>query len=61
MSQNNYIFPKEKMTYKEYIQNIIDTRGRFNCEKDSYKERHHILPRALRGDNSTENLIDLYA
>lgn len=46
-------------TYEEFINNILITRGRFNCE--GYKERHHIKPRCLGGTNDEENLIDLYA
>lgn len=48
------------MTYNEFIQNILDTRGRFNIPKDEYKERHHIIPRCMGGSNDIENLIDLY-
>lgn len=48
------------MTYKEFIQNILDTRGRFACG-DEYHERHHILPKCMGGTNDEENLIDLYA
>lgn len=49
------------MTYKEFIQNILDTRGRFGIPKEEYKERHHIVPKCLGGTNDEENLIDLYA
>ena len=48
------------MTYNEFIQNILDTRGRFNIPDDEYHERHHIKPKCLGGDNDEENLIDLY-
>lgn len=48
------------MTYDEFIQNILDTRGRFACG-DEYHERHHIVPKCLGGTNDDENLIDLYA
>lgn len=48
------------MTYQEFIQNILDTRGRFACGEE-YHERHHILPKSLGGTNETENLIDLFA
>ena len=48
------------MTYKDFIQNILDTRGRFNCG-DEYCERHHIQPKCLGGTNDQENLIDLFA
>lgn len=47
-------------TYKEFIQNILDTRGRFACG-DEYHERHHIVPKSCGGGNEQENLIDLYA
>lgn len=47
------------MEYKDYINNILSTRGRFNC--DGYKERHHIVPKCMGGTNNNDNLIDLYA
>lgn len=47
-------------TYKEFIQNILDTRGRFACG-DKYHERHHIIPKCMNGGNDEENLIDLFA
>lgn len=47
-------------TYKEFINNILETRGRFNCG-DEYHERHHILPKSCGGTNDKNNLIDLYA
>lgn len=50
----------ESVTYKEFIQNILDTRGRFNCGNE-YHERHHIVPKCLGGTNNKENLIDLFA
>lgn len=49
----------QDVTYKEFIQNILDTRGRFNCN-DEYHERHHILPKCLGGTNNENNLIDLF-
>ena len=48
------------MTYNEFIQNILDTRGRFACG-ERYHERHHIVPRCMEGSNNKSNLIDLYA
>lgn len=48
------------MNYNEFIQNILDTRGRFSCGEE-YHERHHILPKCMGGTNDEENLIDLYA
>lgn len=48
------------MIYKDFIQNILNTRGRFACGEE-YHERHHILPKCMGGSNDEENLIDLYA
>lgn len=48
------------MTYEEFINNILNTRGRFACG-DEYHERHHIVPRCMGGGNEEENLIDLFA
>lgn len=47
------------MTYNEFIQNILDTRGRFVENYDGVKERHHIKMRSLGGKNDEDNLIDL--
>lgn len=49
------------MTYKAFIQNILDTRGRFGIPDGEYKERHHIIPKCMNGSNDKDNLIDLYA
>src|SRR5574344_369886 len=49
------------MTYKEFIDNILNTRGRFAIPKNEYKERHHIIPKCMGGNNEKDNLIDLYA
>ena len=49
-----------EVTYEEFIQNILDTRGRFNCG-DEYCERHHIIPKCMGGTNDENNLIDLFA
>lgn len=48
------------MNYKEFINNILETRGRFACG-DEYHERHHIIPKCLGGTNDEYNLIDLFA
>lgn len=48
------------MLYNDFIQNIIDTRGRFGCG-NSYHERHHIIPKSIGGSNEESNLIDLFA
>lgn len=48
------------MTYNEFIEQILNTRGRHGCE-EGYFERHHIIPKSIGGTNQEENLIDLYA
>lgn len=48
------------MTYNEFINNILETRGRFACGEE-YHERHHIVPKCMGGTNEEENLIDLFA
>lgn len=48
------------MNYNEFINNILETRGRFSCG-DEYHERHHIIPRCMGGTDNDENLIDLFA
>lgn len=47
------------VAYNEFIQNILNTRGRFACG-DEYHERHHIVPRCCDGTNDKDNLIDLF-
>lgn len=48
------------MTYEEFINNILETRGRNGCGEE-YHEKHHIVPRCMGGTNDKENLIDLFA
>lgn len=48
------------MTYEKFIQDILNTRGRFACG-DEYHERHHIVPRCMNGTDDEDNLIDLFA
>ena len=48
------------MTYKEFINNILQSRGRF-IDSDEYHERHHIIPKCKNGSNDENNLIDLFA
>ena len=50
----------ENLTYREFINNILETRGRFNCG-EAYYERHHIIPKCVGGTDNKDNLIDLYA
>lgn len=47
-------------TYDEFINSILETRGRFACG-EAYHERHHIIPKSCGGTNDESNLIDLYA
>lgn len=49
------------MLYKEFVDNILNTRGRFAIPKGEYKERHHIVPKCMGGTDDKSNLIDLYA
>lgn len=51
---------EQMATYEEFINGILEARGRFNCGKD-YCERHHIRPKCLGGNDNEENLIDLFA
>ena len=51
---------REYMTYIEFINSILDTRGRFSCG-DEYCERHHIVPKCMNGTDDKDNLIDLFA
>ena len=48
------------MTYDNFINNIINERGRFGCG-DEYCERHHIIPKCLGGSDVENNLVDLFA
>lgn len=43
------------MTYQEFIQNIIKTRGQHNISEDEYYENHHIIPRCLGGRGDTKD------
>lgn len=47
-------------TYEEFINEILESRGRFACG-DEYHERHHIIPKCMGGTNDEDNLVDLYA
>lgn len=50
----------DNLTYDEFINNILETRGRFGCG-DEYHERHHIVPKCMGGTDDEDNLIDLFA
>jgi hypothetical protein len=43
-----------------YFSIIENARSRI-LSKDQYRERHHIIPRSLGGDDSPNNLVDLTA
>lgn len=47
------------MTYNDFIDGIISSRGRKLTQ--GYKEKHHIIPRCLGGNDEPENLIELTA
>ena len=52
------------MTYNEFIQNIIDTRGQWNIPDGEYFEAHHIIPVCMGGEGNKRskhsNIIWLY-
>ena len=48
------------MFYKEFINNILLSRGRIIKEKNVYYETHHILPKCMGCSNKKDNLIQLY-
>lgn len=50
----------EDLTYQQFIQQILNSRGRFSCGEE-YHERHHIIPKCVGGTNDKNNLIDLFA
>lgn len=48
------------MTYQDFINDILYTRGRY-IDDDEYHEKHHIIPKCKNGTDDKNNLIDLYA
>lgn len=50
----------KNLTYEAFINNILNTRGRFACG-DTYHECHHIIPKCMDGTDDEANLIDLFA
>ena len=48
------------VSYSDFIDGIIKSRGRFGTLPGAYKERHHIVPKCLGGKNNEDNLVDLY-
>ena len=49
------------MTYKEFIDNILSTRGNRGITDDEYYEVHHIVPKCMGGTDNLNNKIRLYA
>jgi hypothetical protein len=50
------------MNHKLLYQNIINkSKSQNRCKKDSYFEKHHIFPKCLGGDNSSDNIVLLTA
>lgn len=47
------------MNYKKIYESLISKAK--EREIEGYKERHHILPRCIGGDDSEDNLVDLTA
>jgi hypothetical protein len=45
--------------YKKWYLNLISSRKSRVLDKNTYYEKHHILPKSLGGDNSKDNLIYL--
>lgn len=52
------------MSYQDYINSIIQSRGQWNIETGKYFEGHHIIPKCLGGNGNPrkkdENIIWLY-
>ena len=51
------------MTYNEFLQNIINTRGQHGIPKKDYFEKHHIVPKCLGGasDNEKKKCFNKYS
>lgn len=49
-----FLIEEGNMTYKEFIQNIIDNRGQYGISNNEYYEMHHIIPRCLEGNGDTK-------
>lgn len=48
------------MNYQN-IYNLLINKATARSNLNGYKERHHIIPRSLGGNDDTENLVDLTA
>lgn len=49
------------MNYKQIHDSIIDRAKTRVLPKETYSERHHIIPRCMGGSNDKSNLVDLTA
>ena len=49
------------MDYEKCYNNLIESRKYRLLDKNGYYEKHHILPRSMRGTNDKENLVYLTA
>jgi len=47
--------------YTRIYFSIIENARKRVLSKNQYKETHHIIPRSMGGDNSSDNLVDLTA
>lgn len=70
LTEQDELFDVYSITYNEFIQHIIDTRGQWAIPNGEYFEAHHIIPRCLGGDGMIRkkgklthhpNIIYLYA
>lgn len=55
----NEVFLNNK--YTRWYYNIIEQAKKRSFGEDVYVERHHILPKSLKGNNSSDNLVKLTA
>jgi hypothetical protein len=45
----------------QFIYNQLIERGQFRIKPEGYFEKHHIIPKCIKGNNSPENLVNLTA
>lgn len=48
------------MNYKLHYEKLISKARNRSILKSEYKEVHHIIPKSLGGDNSKDNLVELF-
>ena len=49
------------MDYKKIYEQLITKGSNRKCEKDTYYEKHHIIPKCLGGTDADINLVNLTA